>query len=188
SRSTSAAAAGKLEREIAPMVAELDALQEPRRSELARWILELDSDQPAANAVLGRERDASGEWLTKEERVWKAGAARQAELLCLAGKLEFESQHDSSRNPVLVKQGGGNLARACGLTLHAYLPPDRLERILRQALRATALSNALLNGTLEVPKELKPRQFVVLDTEESFLAAVEDAREAKGIQPDEYEA
>src|SRR6185436_2187937 len=41
SRSTSAAAAGKLEREIAPMVAELDALQEPRRSELARWIIEL---------------------------------------------------------------------------------------------------------------------------------------------------
>src|SRR6185503_6322362 len=53
------------------------------RQALARWILDLDSDQPAANAVLGRERDASGEWLTKEERVWKAGAARQAELLCL---------------------------------------------------------------------------------------------------------
>src|SRR5262245_11606037 len=70
SRSTHTAAAGKLKRDVESLAERLAAVPEPRQDELARWILELDSEQPAANAVAGRERDEDGEWLTQEERAW----------------------------------------------------------------------------------------------------------------------
>lgn len=188
-RSTGTSAASKLRRELMPLVEQLASVDGPRRSELARWILELDSGQPAANAALEREQDATGEWLTREERSWRLGAQRDTELLRVAGALEFEVAHGESDNPALKKlRGSANVARARGIELHAELAPERLERVLGQALRAMALSNGVLSGQLELHKGLRPWKFVLLDSDELLLSALEEAREAKAIAPEEYDA
>jgi hypothetical protein len=187
-RSTRTTAAGKLERDVDSLAGRLADTQEPRRSELARWILELDSAQPAASAVIGRERDADGEWLTTEERAWKAGARRGAELLGLARTLEFEIEHGASDNPALVRiAGAGRFARGHGIELHARFGPEKLERILRQALRAMALSNGLFSGHLELHPGLRPRKFVLLDRDELMGPALDEAQEAGGLEPGNHE-
>lgn len=183
SRSTRAAAANKLKRELEPLVEQLASTPAARRAELARWILELDSTQAAANAALQRERDADGEWLSPEERTWKLGARRSAELLRAAGALEFEVAHGASDNPALEKLvGEANVVRAHGLEVHGKLPPEKLERMLRQALRAMALSNGLLQGQLELPAKPRSRKFVLLDSEELLASAIEEALAAAGIR------
>src|SRR5688572_7212317 len=186
-RSTRTTAAGKLKRDIDALAERLAVVPEPRRGELARWILELDSEQPAASALTGRERDDDGEWLTQEERAWKAGARRSADLLGRAGALEFEIEHGESDNPAAAQLfAGARCARAHGIELHGRLAPVTLERILRQALRAIALSNGLLSERLELPQGLPGRKFVLLDSAELLVPALAEARESKGIQPEDF--
>lgn len=186
-RSTRAAVAGKLRRELAPLVEQLAREDEPRKSALARWILALDLEQPEANAVLGRVREEDGTWLTAEERTWLRGAQRSERLRLAAGGLEMEIEHGASTNPALLALGGGgNCVRAAGVELHARLSPQKLERILRQSLRAAALSRAVLLGTLDLPP-VRPRAFVLLETDELQDAARAEALAAGGLTRQEHD-
>jgi len=187
-RSTRPAAANRVRRDMTPLLPALAREDGERKRELARWILELDAEQPEANAALGRARDADGQWLTVEEHRWKMGARRAAGAELAARELDFSIQHGTSENPTLIAVcGGGNLVRWQGLTIHSRLPPDTLERILRQALRAAALSRALLLDDLGLPKDLGKHEFVLLDTEAHFQPALDEARIAKGVTPLEFQ-
>ncbi len=180
-RSTRTAAASKLRRELEPLVEQLATEVEPRRSELARWILALDLGQPQANAVLGRAREEDGTWLTDEERTWLRGAQRIERLRLAAAALEVAVEHQASANPALLElSGGGNCVRAAGVELHSRLPAQKLERILRQSLRAAAFSRAVLLGTLDLPR-LQPRRFVLLDTDALQAPARAEALAAGGL-------
>jgi hypothetical protein len=182
-RSTRTAAAGRLRRELAPLVQQLEREAEPRRSELARWILELDSEVAEANSALGRARAPGGEWLTAEEAGWREGAKRIAGLVLDARALKPTIEHGPSDNPsLLAVAGGGNRVRAHGAEVHSRLPPAALERILTQALRGAALSHWILFGT-PLPAELRERRWVLLDTEAHLRPALDEALAAEGITP-----
>src|SRR5262245_43477074 len=143
-RSARVEAANKLRRELEPLTEQLAREEGPRKGELARWILALDSGEPNANAVLGRERDADGAWLTRDQRIWKNGAQHVESLTAAANALAVTVEHGASSNAALrALCGGGNVVRACGVELHSRLSPEKLERILRQALRAAALSRGV---------------------------------------------
>ena len=185
-RSTRTAAASKLRRELEPLVEQLAAEAEPRRSALARWILELDLAEPSANAVLGRERDTDGEWLTPAERALKGGARRVEGLLRDAARIDVQIGQGVSANAALLElSGGGNIVRSHGIELHSRLPAEKLERILRQALRAASLSRALVLDRLELPDK-KPHAFVLLDASADLGPALEQARAAHGLSDEEY--
>ncbi|MSR63926.1 MAG: CAP domain-containing protein [Planctomycetes bacterium] len=74
-----------------------------------------------------------------------------------------------------------------GITIHSRLPDETLERILRQALRAAALSRGLLLDDLALPKDLGKHEFVLLDTEAHFQPALDEARATQGLKPEEYQ-
>lgn len=180
-RAARTAAAGKLRRELAPLVARLPREEEPRRSELARWIVVLDAEQPAAQEVLGRKRQPDGEWLDDEGTAWRSGAGRVADLVRAAGALALEFERGTSDNPALLAVcGGGNVVRAHGIELHSARPVESLERILGQALRAAALSFALLHGDVRIP-ELPPWRMVLLTSEEQYRPAVDEALAGGGL-------
>lgn len=180
-----ATAASLLRRELEGLV-ELQATEsEPRRSELARWILALDSEQPDANAALGRERDPDGVWLSPEELTWNRGARESARWQRSIAALDFDFERGASTNPALLHvAGGGNRVSAAGIELHSKLPPEPLERILRQALRAAALSRGVLLGQ-DMLTKLTPRRFVLLTSEDQTPLALEEAVANRGM-PAEY--
>jgi len=51
-----------------------------------------------------------------------------------------------------------------------------------------ALSNGLLSGRLELHQGLRPSKFVLLDSDELLHSALEEAREAKAVDPEVYGA
>ena len=75
---------------------------------------------------------------------------------------------------------------ALGVELSGGIDPPKLERMLREILRAAALSNALLTGTLEVPKTVEGFKVVFLSKERHYDAALEEALKAESIDPERY--
>lgn len=186
-RSARTAAANRLRRELAPLLAELEPLSEPRRTALARCLHALDSEEPSVNAVLGRERDPDGVWRNDEERTWKRGAEAASNRANAASGLVIAVEHGPSTNPALVHLlGAGHFVRAHGVELHGRLAPETLERILRQSLRAAALSRGLLFGHIDLPQKFPPRAFLLLDEAELLPLAVEEARAARGLNEAEF--
>ncbi|MEQ1891846.1 MAG: hypothetical protein ABL998_04825 [Planctomycetota bacterium] len=179
--------ARRIERELPALAAELERLEGERRATLAHCLLALDPGQPAAQAVLGRERDDDGEWLSAEERAWKAGERRVTHLEQEARALTFDFAEGASDNPTLAALGGGRVLGAHGVEVHSALPPAVLERVLAQALRAMAFSRALLDDTPRPPRVTG--SFVLLESEEAFERALSEAVLARGVSgPDADEA
>jgi len=175
-RGARTAVARRIERELPALVAELEELAGERQLALARCILVLDHDEPGANALLGRARDAEGAWLAPEELAWKDGARALAEHEREVRALDFEHERGASDNPALRALGGGSFVRAHGLELHAALPPETLTRILDQTLRAAAFSRALLGGKVTAPVLAARRVYVLLDSPDAFETVLAEAR------------
>jgi hypothetical protein len=137
--------------------------------------------------------------MSPEEAGWEAGAARVAELLVAARGLELEIDSGESDSPVLAAVGAGEgddaqgaiLARGHGVAVHARMEAPKLERILRQALRAAALTHALVTGEsrtgeLRVPSFTITPTVVFTASPRPFEAALIEAREHGGLTPSEY--
>src|SRR5262249_49770671 len=121
------ATAGKLQHEVAPLVAQLSKESDARRAELARWIVELDSGASAAEEALGRKQDPDGAWLDAEQQGWRSGAKRVAESLRAVRAIAPKIERDKSDNAALAAVcGGGNVVRGHGIELHSAAPPESL--------------------------------------------------------------
>jgi hypothetical protein len=178
----------KLERLLEPLTARLATEGEPRRTALARVLHALDSAAPEVNAVLGRQKTADGAWLTPEEARWMRGARAVADELGAATALNFEIERGESENPTLrAVAGSGRWVRAGGVELHSTLEFATLERILSQALRAAALSRALVGLEAAPAPGLRPRRLVLLATRAYFGPAQEEALANAGLAPEKVE-
>jgi hypothetical protein len=186
SRSLRPALANKLEREVAGLVQDLGRRDESARAALAEVILQLDSEQPEANALLGRQRTKDGEWLTESERALQNGERAVAQRLRSARRLGFDFESGASTNPTLAALGGGNFVRASGIELHSPLPHASLERILAQALRAAWLSQELLVGKADL-EDLQERRFLLLDSEAHAQPAQQEALANGGLSKADLE-
>jgi hypothetical protein len=184
-RSTRSAVATRLARELQPLLRALESATGERKAALARWILELDSAQPEANAALGHVL-VDGRWMTSEEERWRTGAGRVAERVLAASAMDFHVEHAASQNPAVLALGGGHAVSARGLELHSRLPPETLERILVRLLRAAALSHGLLKNGAPLPRELAARRWVLLDTQAHWRPALDEALAGKGLTADQH--
>jgi len=181
------ALAARLRREIEPLVAALESAPEPQRGALARAVIQLDSDVPAANAALGLERTADGLWLSPEQRGWRKGGEVLENRIHAAEALRVDVATGASENPALLALGGpARCARAQGIELHGALPDETLARILRQALRAAALSRGILFDRLELPGGFPRRVMVLLDSAPLYARALEEARAGGGLSADDH--
>ena len=174
----------KLREEARSLARGLPALDEASRPALARAILVLDAQDAAAQTALGNAQDEHGAWMTPERASWKLGAARASALMAEARRLPLAIERRESGNPALVElYGHANQVGTRSIDVHSTIAPERLERVLSQALRACAFSYGLLSGEVRLPPQLRPRDFVLLETNADYRRALDEALEAGGIGP-----
>ena len=166
----------------------LSAPRDARSDALAVQILRLDDEQPLAHQLLGHAFE-NGQWTSDE---WRRQVARRSEIeaaLAESKRLaiplecvpcEFEPLAAFDPRPATAIRYGR-------VEVIATIEPKRLERIVRNVLRAAALSNFLRCGEVAVPGPLMDfRETIVLIAErEKYLRSIERALAAKALKPEE---
>ena len=174
--------AGRVREEAGRLGALIASMDPEDGRELAEIVLALDNLQPDANQALGRTLEA-GVWRSSESLARRAVQGRVETLVREARNLGFEAVHAPSRLALedLFDGHSLNSVTVRGITAHGPLDQARLERIVVAAVQGTALSNALLGNGLQVPERIVGRQFLLLDSEEQFQLALEEAHRNHGI-------
>lgn len=142
---------------------------------LARNILLLDGECIEAHTVLGSQKVGSN-WVSPDQ---VAIRERRGEILAqirAARELEVDIETGDVDDP-LVQQACGVRATTATYGIYevrANFNVEKTERILREALRASALSSYIRTGTLKLPPNPKSvsqrRVFVFLDSREQTIA------------------
>ncbi len=165
------------------------------RRHLARQLLALDAELPAANEVLGHEL-AGQRWAVpgETERARRRAAMQQS--LQQARRLEIEILVGESRGdePDAVTTGAALLAQLLGrpvvsaktseLIVHSARSATQTERIVRQALRGLALAHSAATGRLQAPDHA-PFRLVMLDSRVDYDKAIALALERGWIDAKE---
>jgi hypothetical protein len=154
------------------------------KEHLASALLRLDSTNEAAHVVL-EHRLVAGDWLTEEEITWRDGAKHIEGIIQQANNLEIHVTHGPSSNIALknLYEEEPHVVSANGVFIHGGYPVERMERILREVLRAHAISRGLVTGSC-APREPKSpvKQFVFLPGGHTdYLRAIEEAKTANNI-------
>jgi len=174
-------AAKTLAKAAADLAAELPDRGDEERLALARLIVRLDDSNEAAQRALGRSQ-VGGAWLDEKEQARRerkaaiTAAVAKAHQLPIDVKLEPSSLFFFEGSKCKTPQ----CARAASISLHGVWPAEKLDRVLREALRALALDRFLLEGDLSLPR-LRQRSFVTFDEEGEYLKAVDVAAKRKLI-------
>jgi hypothetical protein len=173
--------AKSLQQLAATLAARLGKEEAPRRSELARLILKLDGQNAAAHGALGREK-VGGEWLDEPARARRRRRAEIGAALVSSRKLEVKIEVGRSENPIFfhARERPPSFARCGPVTVHGTWPADKLERVLRDVLRALAFDNFLVTGDLALPV-LPPTQMVFFDSDPDFAEAIHYGLEKRWI-------
>src|SRR5262249_42230157 len=87
-------------------------------------------------------------------------------------------------HPALASGGiqSGVCARYRGMRLYAAWSAEKTARVLREGVRACAVSNFLVTGRFEIPAGAQDT-VVAVDHKTNYLAMVEEAKKAKAIDP-----
>jgi hypothetical protein len=111
------------------------------------------------------------------------GATEMAELISQAQQLEIKIKHSPSLNPTVLElyPESAHQVQAFGLHIHGGMPAEKLERILRESLRAIAFSNAIRGNRLQVPTLTPAREIVLLHENDRFDVALAEAINNRGL-------
>lgn len=182
-------AAKTIRRAAADLAATLPLVDEAERAPTAERVLRLDGTVAAAHEALGRV-EHEGRWMTRETRDCVLRRREIEALLAASRRLPIEVETGEGFNPAVLAVTGkkGIYVRSGGLTLHsAAFPQERLERMLRDILRATAFSHAVRKGDLAVPPPQRAVQMVLLGSGALFQKAVDESVASGGVAPDRRE-
>jgi hypothetical protein len=177
----------KLQKIAKTLNRELEKTPDSIKNQLATNVLALDSESEVANEVLGHILN-DGDWLSPRAILWKESGARIVELEKRARDLEIVVEHTTSSNPLAVALYGEDAHQvyAHGIRLHGGIAAFKLERILRESLRAIAFSKAILGGNVEIPLGLNI-ECVFLEEEGDYDFALEEAIGCQGLSKQRYE-
>ncbi|MHC4945230.1 MAG: CAP domain-containing protein [Planctomycetota bacterium] len=166
-------------------------LDEADQESLARLILRLDDQVAEARAVMEEnaipaERDPEEAGNGEEAPISRRAAMAQA--LQQARRLEVPIQISDSEHPMILDVYGkpGVKVQSGYLEVHTILNREKAARIVRETMRALALSSFLLRGNLEVPRGLKS-QWVLMDSRVTYVQAVNRALMREGLDANEAE-
>ena len=181
-------ALGKLRDATADLAELLEERDEPERTRLAELVLALDSHEPRANAVVGRVQHDGG-WVTPAEVEREEERRRIAELVQEAHRYDVHVETGTSASHVFetLFEEKGVYARFGNVTLHARTDAPKLERILRQSMRALALSSVLLTDVLTVPALKGEYAVLLMDSEQAYDDALAEARDNGGLAQADYD-
>jgi len=176
-------------RQIAPLLAKSS---EEEKAKLAKLLLEFDDSLDEAHAALGDSKEGE-EWTTPEKQATRQHRAEILEALDKAMALAIPVESGPSEDALLVELNGqpGSFARYGSWTLQSSLTEVRTKRVLVETLRAEAFSSWLRGRNLVLPA--KPSKangmtFYLLDQQVKYEKAVEHAKTAGDIKPENAEA
>lgn len=178
-------AESKLREAAASIGARLAGLEAKERERLARLALALDDDQTLARQALGHQRE-DDHWVTPLDKQLMQRRIRVLDTLSRAHSYEVEIRTEPSDHPLLLAMGaGGSVARWNRMAVHTPWSPERSANILREALRACAVSAYLIDDERGIPEESwfpRPNATVVVaETREAYEAALKKALELEWI-------
>lgn len=185
-----AAAARKAAADLAPLLAKAGDVT--TRERLARAILRLDDDVAAAHAALGEER-VGGRWVGKEGLRLAARRGAIEDAIRKARHLDVDFEIAPSEHPVLLAAHGadaegkrGTVVRYGGVEVHSTWNPEKLARVVREALRGVAVSSFLVHGKLEWSK---PGKFtwILSDSAVAWRKEIAAARDLALLDPEQAE-
>lgn len=179
--------AAPLKRAAADLLPLLAASEGPDKRRVAEVILALDSDVAAAHEALGRVRTGD-RWGPPELAKCIAQRAKIAEWVRAAHVLPVAIERGTSDAPALAAIGvKGASVRYGDISVHSrYFPVERMERILRETLRATALYWALHTGKVELPPITSRLAYVAIGNRKNFEVAAREAYEHGGLDDAGY--
>ncbi|MDC3283520.1 hypothetical protein OAV41_02985 [Planctomycetota bacterium] len=177
----------KLEKIVKTLNRELEKTPDSIKNQLATNVLALDSESKVANKALGHILN-DGDWLSPRAILWKESSTRIVELGKRARELEIVVEHATSSNPLAVALYGRDAHQvyAHGVRLHGGIAAFKLERILRESLRAMAFSKGILGENIEIPLGINI-ECVFLQEPEDYGFALEEALDSKGLSKAGYE-
>lgn len=170
-------------------VAELDVLlhegAEDEQRRRAQVLLGLDDQCEGAHRVLGHAKTEHG-WSTAEAARVTARRVQIAEAVRKAYHIEVPVETSVSRHTILQGLYGRDGVRvSCpttGTELHSVLlSEEKLTRILRQTLRALALSRYLRGEAFALPQSGVQETVLALGSRADYHRAVEDCFEHGGV-------
>lgn len=155
----------RVEAAVKALEKEAEDREDASAFDLAELILELDSQSEVANDLLGRET-VDGRYVSPLAAQLDARAREINAAVDEALKLEVEVEHVSPSPSKLVRDIRGDdshAVKARGVIVHGGVSPERLERALRQALRATAFTVWLETGKVRLPRFNPPIDLFVTE-------------------------
>jgi hypothetical protein len=167
----------KLRAAAKQLTSALPSLDGESKLGLARVILRLDDSVEEAHVALGHEKDGAA-WVTADEQKCRTRRSDIAAALQRVRRLDVDIVVGESRNPLLVELYGrpGVEAKWRDYTFHTAWSAEKTVRILREALRACALSSFLQDNRLELPEgrfSSQTKTWVLTDSKAVYTRAID---------------
>jgi cysteine-rich secretory family protein len=175
----------KLTQVVAALAEKLAALGPEGRNSLAREILRLDGGNAAARGALGHV-EAEGRWMTAEQARLLPRRRGFQDVLRKARRYPLDIVRGGAADPAIEAATGqpGTRVSWGSVEVHGALPLARLERILREAIRASIVANWLLTGEAAVPP-LPPIRWLLVRTKAQYLRCLDEELRLGRISRDE---
>lgn len=173
-------AAGELERWM-------EELPPEDRPPIAELVLALDGGSDACHELLGHVRTDGG-WITKEAADCARRRAEIADAIRRARVLPVPVETGPSELAQLRTPDGrpGHVVRIGKYSLHsATVPPEKLARIAREAVRALALAAWLEGRKLEVAPPSRAYPIILLGSRKEYERGIEEALAHGGLSESE---
>jgi hypothetical protein len=170
----------------------MKSLQGEEQLELARNILRIDGEVAEAHELLGHEKVGKS-WVPSEEKELRERRGTIFEKVQEAKKLEVEITEGEVDDPVIKTACGvqATFARYGPVELRSNFSQEKTTRMLREILRALALSNYLMTGSLKVPVPAKSATikslYALIDSREQYKAYAEECAKNGSMPAEEAE-
>jgi hypothetical protein len=176
----------KLSRVVEGLQDQLGQLAPDDGRRLAQLIISLDDESELAQHTLGRVQ-YEGRWVDTDTADLLERRAQIATMVARARALAVPVPVEDSDLDVLqqVFSTTGLMTRWGDFEIHSTHSEYRLQRIVREALRASALSHFLRNGSLQVPETVgtQVRRVILLRNKREYLDLLANSRAAGSIEP-----
>ncbi len=178
-----------LQRTIDDVATAMTGAEGDERARFADILRRLDGEREDAWEALSYVRRGAG-WVPGDLAPLFARHDEIAGALADARRLETPLTEDVSRHPVIMKVCGGEGVRVSvgNVRVHAYgIDVVKVRRVLRESLRALAVSRVLLGHPLALPDPLPDVEYVWLPSMPVYLRALKYMQETGQIDAAEAE-
>lgn len=173
------------------LAAVMQKLEGDAKTDLAKKILLLDGEIEEAQTALGHVK-IGRHWMPADQVDLRARRAEIFDAVQQAHELEVDMETGEVDEPLIQRACGvkATFVRRGQIELRSNFSVEKTTRILRESLRASALSQFLRRGELKLPpkpsgKAAAPHPWVLIDSRERYLKlAAEMAKSGEMTEAD----